>query len=554
MKKSGSDAPADLSAEAISSTTERARYAFEASFAQNRLWVVHQLLADQSVYNMPAAIALRGVVRVPALERAFERVMQRHDSLRTTFMEKDGELVQVVEEDVSFELPVIHLSDLAPELRWKRAAGLAELDAAAAFDLHSGPLIRISLIRLEEREHLLLVNLHHIISDGWSVEILIRELSAFYNAEVEGQKLQLPELPVQYADYAHFQKEWMKDEVLQHHLEYWKQQLSGELPVLQLPAASPRSSPGSHEGRTCKFTLSQGVTQAIRAVCRQEEVTPFILLLAVYKVWLYRYSGQKDVLVGTPSAGRELEEVEGVIGFFVNTLVIRTGIEPTASFRTVLQQVKGTVLEAYPHQEVPFEKVVEAVLPARSATTSLFQAMFVYQHRDLQLELKGLDAERIEVERRTAKFDLLLELVDQEEQMSGALEYRSNLFSQDEVSSMMEHFQQLLQSAVQDPEQAVSRLELLSEEERRRQLEEWNPASGEGEPEDVLLRIEQQAAATPGQTAVRSGGGSLSYGELNGQANRLARRLIAQGVRRGDRIGVCLDRSRELVVSLLAVL
>ncbi|QCT04337.1 amino acid adenylation domain-containing protein [Paenibacillus algicola] len=554
MKKSGSDAPADLSAEAVSSTTERARYAFEASFAQNRLWVVHQLLADQSVYNMPAAIALRGVVHVPALERAFERVMQRHDSLRTTFMEKDGELVQVVEEDVSFELPVIHLSDLAPELRWKRAAGLAELDAAAAFDLHSGPLIRISLIRLEEREHLLLVNLHHIISDGWSVEILIRELSAFYNAEVEGQKLQLPELPVQYADYAHFQKEWMKDEVLQHHLEYWKQQLSGELPILQLPAASPRSSPGSHEGRTCKFTLSQGVTQDIRAVCRQEEVTPFILLLAVYKVWLYRYSGQKDVLVGTPSAGRELEEVEGVIGFFVNTLVIRTAIEPTASFRTVLQQVKGTVLEAYPHQEVPFEKVVEAVLPARSATTSLFQAMFVYQHRDLQLELKGLDAERIEVERRTAKFDLLLELVDQEEQMSGALEYRSNLFSQDEVSRMMEHFQQLLQSAVQDPEQAVSRLELLSEEERRRQLEEWNPASGEGEPEEVLLRIEQQAAATPGQTAVRSGGGSLSYGELNGQANRLARRLIAQGVRSGDRIGVCLDRSRELVVSLLAVL
>ncbi|MBJ6362364.1 condensation domain-containing protein, partial [Paenibacillus sp. GCM10012307] len=532
-----------------------AKYVFEASFAQKRLWLVDQLLSDKSVYNIPAAIRLKGSIQYEALEQTFRAIIHRHDTLRTTFKENDGDIVQIVEESILWRLSIEDLASLPEDVRWERAVGLAELEATAPFDLETGPLFRIRLIRIGESDHLLLVNLHHIISDGWSTGILMQELSLLYKAFSNGKKIELPELPVQYADFAYFQKEWMQGEAFEANLSFWKEKLSGELPVLELYTAYPRSAKSGDGGRTFKFTVNSAVSRAIKELSRREGATSFMTLLALYKVWLYRYSNQTDLLVGTPVAGRDSEEVEGLIGFLVNNLVIRSHLSAADSFRNLLRQVKSTVVEAYRYQEVPFEKVVEVVQPVRDAgATPIFQTMFVFQQQDISFELEGLQSERVELERGTSKFDLLLELTESEEGFSGVLEYSTDLFIPGTVEQMAAHFTRLLESAAANPEERVGRLAMLNEAEVHQQTVEWNRTEQRLPNWSLQERFEEQAARTPERTALVWGTAELTYGELNRQANRLAHRLQSLGVGPDKLVGVCLERSPELVIGMLAVI
>ncbi|WP_274495377.1 non-ribosomal peptide synthetase [Paenibacillus mucilaginosus] len=545
----------NTTAEAADTAFEGAVYAFGASFAQQRLWLIDQLLQDPSVYHIPAALRLRGEMKQEALERAFRRIIDRHETMRTTFREKDGTIEQVIREKLIWSLPVEDLTGIPGEIRWNRALRLAQEEAQAAFDLSSGPLFRIRLLRLDEEDHLLLVTLHHIISDGWSTGVLIRELSELYGAFVRGEPDELPELPVQYADYAHYQKDWLQGGTLEEQLAYWKEKLAGELPLLQLYTAAPRLSKPGNGGAAFSFTVSEEVGRKLKELGRKEGATGFMTLLAAYKAWLYRYSGQEDLLVGTPAAGRDSEEIEGLIGFFVNNLVIRSQVDGKVSFRSLLRQVKAAAVEAYSHGDVPFDKVVEVVQPGRDlGVTPVFQTMFVLQPQPASVELEGMQTELVPLERTTAKFDLLLELTETEQGFDGLFEYSTDLFTEEAVGRMAAHFLQLLEGAAATPDERIGRLPMLTEPEIRQQAEEWNRTEAELAELGVHEQFEAWAARSPERTALVYNGQTVSYGELNRMANRLAHRLQALGVGPDTLVGVCLDRSPELAAGLLAVL
>ncbi|MGF7034181.1 hypothetical protein J2T17_005131, partial [Paenibacillus mucilaginosus] len=521
----------NTTAEAADTAFEGAVYAFGASFAQQRLWLIDQLLQDPSVYHIPAALRLRGEMKQEALERAFRKIIDRHETMRTTFREKDGIIEQVIREKLIWSLPVEDLTGVPGEIRWNRALRLAQEEAQAAFDLSSGPLFRIRLLRLDEEEHLLLVTLHHIISDGWSTGVLIRELSELYGAFVRGEPDELPELPVQYADYAHYQKDWLQGGTLEEQLAYWKEKLAGELPVLQLYTAAPRPSKPGNGGAAFSFTVSEEVGRKLKELGRQEGATGFMTLLAVYKAWLYRYSGQEDLLVGTPAAGRDSEEIEGLIGFFVNNLVIRSQVDGKVSFRRLLRQVKAAAVEAYSHGDVPFDKVVEVVQPGRDlGVTPVFQTMFVLQPQPASVDLEGMQTELVPLERTTAKFDLLLELTETEQGFDGLFEYSTDLFTEEAVGRMAAHFLQLLEGAAANPDERIGRLPMLTEPEIRQQAEEWNRTEAELAELGVHEQFEAWAARSPERTALVYNRQTVSYGELNRMANRLAHRLQALGV------------------------
>ncbi|WP_095988189.1 non-ribosomal peptide synthase/polyketide synthase [Cystobacter fuscus] len=527
------------------------------SFAQQRLWFLEQLEPGGSVYTLAGAVRLEGTLEVEALERALGALVERHEALRTVFQSEGGEPHQVIRAAGAFTLPRVELGALAEHEREGAVRRLAEEEAQRPFNLAAGPLLRATLLRLSGTRHVLLVAMHHIISDGWSMGVLVREVAALYAGFVSGSAPRLPPLPVQYADYSLWQREWLRGEVLQVQLEYWKQQLAGAPQLLNLPTDRPRPAIQSLRGAMLPVRLSRTLSDALKSFGQKHGATPFMVLMAAFQALLHRYSGQDDLCVGTPIAGRNRSEIEGLIGFFVNTLVLRARISTGSSFLDLLQEVRDVTLGAYAHQDIPFEKLVEELRPVRSRGHSpLFQVMLEL-HEDFQAEqsLPGLTLRPLEVERHTAKFDLSFSLTETAEGFGGTLEYNTDLFDTGTAARLVEHLGTLLEAAVAAPEQRLSTLPLLTTAERQRLLVDWNDTRRQVSPAASIHQLfEAQAARTPEAIAVVSGDEHLTYRELQQRARQLAWHLKELGVGPESVVGLYAQRSLELVVGLLGIL
>ncbi|MGE6764048.1 non-ribosomal peptide synthase/polyketide synthase, partial [Corallococcus interemptor] len=526
------------------------------SFAQQRLWFIDQLEPGSPLYNVPTVVRLEGDLNASALEQSLREVVQRHEALRTTFEEEAGQPVQRIHASVDVPLITVDLMASGAEREdLARQQVLAEM--AKPFDLMRGPLLRALLVRVDAREHVLVVTMHHAVSDGWSVGVLLRELGTLYTARASGHTLALPPLPVQYADYAAWQRDWLRDETLAREVDYWKQSLTGAPPVLELPTDRPRPAVRTNAGTTLGFMLSQELSQRLSALARNEGASLFMVLLAGWQVLLSRYSGQDDISVGSPIAGRTRAEVEGLIGFFVNTLVLRTQVDGDQSFRALLTRVREMVLGAYEHQDVPFEKLVEALQPERSLSHSpLFQSLMSLQNVPIEeSQLPGLVLKPVSLEGRTSKFDLSLFFTETPQGLSGAVEYSTDLFEAATVRRMVEHLRVLFEGVVAKPEAAVGRLSLLTPEERQQVLVTWNRQQADYDRDATIPRLfEAQVKRTPNAVAVVSGKQRLTYREVEARANQLAHRLRKLGVGPESRVGLCVERTADVVVGTLGIL
>ncbi|MCL6589239.1 MAG: amino acid adenylation domain-containing protein [Firmicutes bacterium] len=521
------------------------------SFAQERLWFLQQFDPESPAYNIPLAIRLQGTIRVPVLERRLNQIVRRHESLRTTFRAVGGRPVQIVAPPEDFTLPVI-----TPPVGEIQELPLREA-ARRPFDMEHGPLFRVALFQLGETEAVLLMTIHHLVADGWSVGIILKELIALFEAECDGKPSPLPDLPVSYLDFAIWQRDRIQGEFLERELSYWRQQLAGAPPVLDLPLDHPRPKVQSSQGTFAEFTVPAPVLKSLKALAGQQNATLFMLLLALFKTQLYRYTAQEDLLVGTPVAGRNQVETEGLIGLFVNTLVLRTDFSGAPSFIELLERVRRVALDAYAHQELPFEKLVEELRPERNLSyTPLFQVMFVFQNAPLPaVDLPGIKVTPLTIDCGFAQFDLSMTLWEEDEGLKGTLEYNTDLFEAATIERMIGHYRMLLEAAVADPRQKITQAPLLTPAERRQILEEWNgPHKPYPRERGVHQLFEDQAAKTPEAVAVIFEERRLTYRELNQRANQLARFLQKQGVGPGSVVGLYLDYSLELMVGVMGVL
>ena len=528
-----------------------------ASFAQQRLWFLDQYAPGSPAYNLPCVLRLRGRLDVATLERALGEVVRRHEALRTTFAAVGGKPVQVIAPSPALALEVTDISGLAPGEREAEARRLATREAERPFDLARGPLVRPSLLRLGDEDHVLVVALHHIIADGWSLGILTRELQALYAAFCAGRPSPLPEPPIQYADFAEWQRRWLGEKGLKEQLAYWKERLHGGLFAPGLPLDHPRPAVQTLQGAAWSFLLPRGLSDALRALGQGEGATPFMTLLAAFEALLHRYSGQDDIVVGTPIANRNRAETEGVIGFFVNTLALRTDLGGDPTFRELLRRVRAVALGAYDHQDLPFEELVEALRPARSLShTPLFQVLFSLQDAPREtLSSAGVTLEPMEIATSTTKFDLTLSMAQTGHGLRGTLEYNTDLFDAATIERMIGHFKTLLAGAAAEPQKRLSELPLLAPEERHQLLVGWN-ATATDYPRAACVHelFAAEAAKTPGAVALVFGGASLTYGQLNARANQLAHHLRALGVGPETPVGLCAERSLELIVGMLGIL
>ncbi|HEY2740025.1 MAG TPA: condensation domain-containing protein, partial [Thermoanaerobaculia bacterium] len=525
------------------------------SFAQQRLWFLDQLEGG-SLYNVPIALRMTGRLSITALSRVFAEVVRRHEVLRTVFTGDGG---QVILPPAGFVLPVMDLTALAPALREPVAVGWIAEEARRPFDLARGPLLRVRLWRCGETEHLMLLAMHHIVSDGWSLEVLTREVTALYAAFSAGRLSPLAELPVQYADFAAWQRRWLQGEVLDSELQYWRERLGGAPPVLELPADRPVPSVRSFRGAVHASRLAPALTQKILALARRQSATLFMTLTACFEGWLARICGQTDFTLGTPIAGRNRLETEGLIGFFVNTLVLRADLSGDPDVSEILSRVRRETLAAYQHQDLPFEKLVEELEPERSlGRTPLFQTMLVLQNVPERLDMSGVELRPFPVPAGTANFDLTLVLRQTEQELEAAFEYSTELFDSATVARFSAQLERLLAAVADAQETRLSQLPLLGEGERFQILAEWNDAGphvedveGNGLLHELFLA---QAALTPEAVAVSSGAEQLTYRELAARATRLARELVALGARGEIPIGILLERGVERIVALFGVL
>ena len=530
-----------------------------ASFSQQRLWFLHQLESDEAAYNVPRAIRLRGPLDVAALRRALAEIVERHDVLRTHFANVDGQLRQIVTlQDIP--LVVIDLSHLASAEREPHTKSLVAAEAARPFDLARGPVMRTTLLRLDEQEHVLLLTSHHIVSDGWSAEILFRELSVLYDAFVDGKPSPLTPLPIQYADFAAWQRKWLQGTVLEEQLAYWKKQLAGVDGGLALPTDHPRPAVQTFSGAHKSLTLTRILSEQIAEISRQHGVTSFMTQLAAFAVLLQRYTGQDDIVVGSPIAGRNRYEIESLIGFFLNTLVLRLDLSGNPSFSDLLMRAREVALEAYAHQELPFERLVEELEPERTLSSSpLFQIMFS-SHRSARKDfsLRGLALEHLPTASNTSKFDLSLFVWDEAGDKSGGsvctAEYNTDLFEEATIERLLGHYHRILEAAVAHPERRLSELSLLTEDERKQLLVGWNDTDAEVPTGTISDFFEAQVARTPNAVAVKFGDRQLTYQELNSRANQLAHHLRRLGIGPEMRVAICLARSLEMIVGLFGIL
>ena len=527
------------------------------SSSQQRLWFLDQMEQGGSVYNLPEAWRLRGPLDVASLERSVRAIVQRHEALRTSFIAEDGQPLQVMASGGPPSLAVIDLREFPEGERETRVQQLMAKEARRPFHLDQGPLMRTSLYQLGELEYIFLLVVHHIVFDGWSWGVLVRELSTSYEAFAEGQTPALPELQIQYADFAYWQRQQLQGQVLHAQLGYWKQQLDGHLPLLQLPIDHPRPPVQTFRGANHYVTLSGTLSEALNALSRREGTSLFMTLLSAFKVLLFRHTGLEDIIVGIPIANRTRVEIEALVGLFINTLVMRTDVSGNPTFRDVLGRVRKVALGAYAHQDLPFGKLVEELQPERDLSFNpLFQVMFVFQNTPKRaLAFTGIEAIPLKISTDSSMFDLTLYLVEGPEGLSARFEYNTDLFANDTIERMASHFLKLLEGIVVDPESRISDLPILLAAEQHRILVEWNHTQADY-PKDSCIHglFEAQAARTPDAVAVVFGNQRLTYRELNSRANQLAHRLGKCGVGPEVLVGVCVERSPEMLVAVLGVL
>jgi len=527
------------------------------SFAQQGLWFINQLTPNTPTYNIPIVVSFKGSMNLTALQDSLNEIIRRHEVLRTRFTVENGQPVQVVNQAVSVTLEVEDLRSLSENERTQEARRLATDFVKQPFDLSAQSLLRSKILQLNDRSYQLLVTLHHIIADGWSMGILIKELTALYEVFSTNKVSPLSELPIQYRDFVNWQRKWLDSERIQSLLSYWKQKLQGELPVLNLPTDRARPPIQTFNGAQAKLVLSQSLTKELKNFSRQQGVTLFMTLLTAFKILLYRYTGQTDILVGSPIANRNKAEIESLIGLFVNVLILRTELSGDLSFQELLRRVKSTALEAYIHQDLPFEKLVEELQPNRDLSYNpLFQVMFVLQN--VPISNPTLSDVSVSYEERyngTSKFDLTLFMEDFEQGLVATCEYNTDLFNADTITRMLGHFQTLLESIISDTQQCISNLQLLTPSELQQFLVEWNDTQTDY-PQDKCIHqlFEEQVEKTPDAVAVVFENQQLTYRELNNRANQLAHYLQNLGVKPEVIVGVCMKRSPEMLIALLAIL
>ncbi|WP_238845881.1 amino acid adenylation domain-containing protein [Nostoc edaphicum] len=568
------------------------------SFAQQRLWFLEQLQPGSATYNIPTAVRLTGSLNITVLARSLNEIVRRHEVLRTQFPTVDGNPLLTIQPSV--EVLVVHQSKFAvlnnePQRHREHREGekdsktwftqqscldkllvtIVDLqalnpleqddevqalfiqEARQPFDLATDVLLRVKLLHLDVDEYVVLFTMHHIVFDGWSMDILVRELASLYSAFAANQPSPLPELAIQYVDFAVWQRQWLQGEVLETQIAYWRQQLGGILPVLQLPTDYPRSRVQTFLGAIESFSLSPKLSTAIASLASSAGVTPFIILLTAYKILLHRYTGQTDLLVGTPVANRHRRETEELIGFFVNTLVLRTNLTGNPTFQELLQQVRETTWQAYDHQDIPFEKLVEVLQPERDLSFNpLFQVKFRLENAPTEkLQLPGLTLTPIQRTEASAKLDLSLDMYETSEGLVGAFEYNQGLFAPQTIARMVEHFQTLLTGIVSNPEQRISELPLLTESERQQMLVDWNQTCVEYQSNRTFHQLfEAQVEKTPDAIALIFENHSLTYRELNQQSNQVAHYLKQRGVKPEVIVGLCVERSPQMIIGLLGIL
>ncbi|MBR8840975.1 MAG: non-ribosomal peptide synthetase, partial [Stigonema ocellatum SAG 48.90 = DSM 106950] len=487
------------------------------SWAQQRLWFINQLDSSSATYNIPAAVRISGDLDLKTLQQALSEIVRRHEILRTTFQTVNGTPIQVIHPEATMNINVVDLQQLSVAERETIQKQQVELEAITPFSLEIAPLIRCTLLHICAREYVLLLTMHHIVSDGWSMGVFISELCALYQAACNGVPSPLSELPIQYADFAVWQRQWLSGVVLETQLNYWRDQLLGAPQLLQLPTDRPRPVVQTYRGRTQSFTVVGDLKQKLQSLSQESGTTLFMTLLAAFATLLYRYSGQSDILIGSPIANRNRCEIESLIGFFVNTLVLRTRFSDNPSFESLLSQVRGTTLKAYEHQDVPFEQVVEALQPQRDLSHSpLFGVMFVLQNAPMsEVELPGVTLTQLDHQSTIAKFDLTLSMSETDHGLVGLWEYNTDLFDGSTISRMAGHFQNLLSAIVENPRQTVGELPLLSAAERHQLLVEWNDTLSEY-PQDKCIHqlFEEQVERTPNAVAVVFENNSLTYLQL----------------------------------------
>ena len=539
------------------------RVAFPASFAQQRLWFLDRFEPGTAAYNLPYVFWIKGALQVDVLTRAFRAVAQRHDSLRTIFDSVDDEVRQVVLSDVDIKIPVIDLTEVPKGESESEALRLASEESKKPFDLSEGPLLRVVVFRLGPETYLLLVVMHHIITDGWSVSRLLREVTTCYAAIVENKKPELPELPIQYTEYAQWQREYMSGEVLTKEVEHWKKTLAGAQTLLELPTDHAR--PTTHtwhslHGANERIVLDGATLAKLKSIAQREGSTLFMVSMAAFQALLWRYTYQESILVGTPIGARNHVEVENLIGLFVNTLIFRTDFSTHVSFRDLIRQVRSYALEAYMHQDMPFEKLVEELVSQRSLDTSpLFQVMFTFQNIPKQvLRISGLSIEEIDFETGIAKFDLSLEMGESDNKLHCQFEYNADLFEQSTIQRMLGHFKGLIEAALENPDLPIADLPMMSAAEKKQVLVEWNQTaadySGDHSRRCIHELFELQVERSPDAVAVVAGQVELTYLELNQRANQLAWYLLNRGVGPDVPVGLCVDRGPEMVIALLGIL
>lgn len=526
------------------------------SFAQERLWFLSQLEPNNPSYNEPVALRLIGFLNIVALEQSLNQIIQRHEVLRTNFVTVDGQPVQVMNNSRTVKVPIV---DITTRPESEKAISCQQLIMSVVqqpFDLANDPLIQVTLVKLTDTEHILLLNIHHIIWDAQSADVLVGELATCYTALCNHLSLQLPELPIQYADFAVWQRQWCSGKVLSSQLDYWKQQLQGAPALLELPTDRPRGVSQTFQGAHQKFTLSKQLTEALISFSQRQGVTLFMTLLAAFQTLLYRYTGQTDICIGTPITNRNRPEIEKLIGFFINMLVLRTELSGDLSFADLLYRVRDVALGAYAHQDLPFEKLVEELQPARNLSyTPLFQVGFVLYAPMPQIQMAGLTVSSLAIETATAKFDLSLTLENTDAGLIGQWEYKTDLFDATTITRMVGHFQTLLTAIVTNPEQKLSSLPLLTTAERQQLLVEWNSTQTEYPRQTFIHQLfEEQVERTPNAVAVVCQDTQLTYQELNTKANQLAHYLQKLGVQPEVCTGICVERSLGMVIGLLAIL
>ncbi len=530
---------------------------FPLSFAQQRLWFLNQLQPNSTFYNMPFGLHFSGKLNITALESSLQLLIDRHESLRTNFITVDGEPLGAIAATRDFTLPVIDLRTLPASEREIEYQKIADGAAICVFNLAQESLLRTQLVQLTPTKNVLLLTIHHIIFDGWSVNIFLKELTTVYSALVENRAPTLPEIHLQYVDFAVWQRQWLQGEVLESQLAYWQQKLALMPALLELPSDRPRPAVQSFRGATQVFTIEQNISEALLSLSQQQGVTLFILLLTAFKILLYRYTNQLDIVVGTPVANRQDSQIQEMIGFFVNNLVLRTDLSDNPTFLQLLKQVREVVLSAYEHQNLPFDKLVEALHPERNLSyTPLSQIDFALEYESTAtVPLKDLTINISEAgANHTAKFDLSLSLQKTEQGLTGAFEYSTDLFDATTIARMIKHWQTLLAGIVANPEQRLSDLPILTASEQHKLLVEWNQTQQDYPQKCIHQLFEATVEQTPDAVAVIFQDQQLTYRELNAKANKLAHHLLTLGVKPETLVGICVERSLEMIVGLLGIL